>query len=125
MTDFNVQKPAYAGIAPTYNVCTATDRFAASPNARYMLHYKNGATAQSTGGSPNKVTDPTTPIPSGSGAVAGFADVVTLASPGMLANTEYVTWIENSTRHRDANGWINLVHPGTLTTMTVAIFGPF
>ena len=121
MTTFAVQKPGLTGVAPTYNVCTATDKFPAAPGARYMLHYKNGATAQATGGSPNKVTDPSTPIPSGSAATAGFADVVTLATPGMTANTEYVSIIDNATRFIDGTGFINLVHPGTLTTVTVAI----
>lgn len=127
MTDFtaNVQKPGLTGIAPTYNAVTAADKFTAAPNSRYMLHYKNGATAQATGGSPNKVTDPTTPVPSGSSASAGFADAVTQASPGMTATSEFVVWIDNSSRFRDATGFINLVHPGTLTTVTVAIFGPF
>jgi hypothetical protein len=90
-----------------------------------MLHYKNGATAQATGGTPNTITDPTTPIPTGSGLSAGFANAQTKATPGLSASEERVVWIDNSSRFRDANGAINLNHPGTLTTVTVAIFGPF
>lgn len=127
MTDFtaNVQLPNLSGVAPTYNACTATDKFTASPNARYMLHYKNGATAQATGGTPNTITDPTTPIPVGSGLAAGFANAQTKATPGLVASEERVVWVDQSNRFRDSNGAINLVHPGTLTTVTVAIFGPF
>jgi len=124
VTTFNAQKPALAGIAPTYNVCTATDKFAAVPGSKYMLHYKNGATAQATGGANNTVTDSTTPIPAGSGAVAGFANAITIPTPGMLSTTESVVLIDNSTRFMDAQGFINLNHPGTLTTVTVAILGP-
>lgn len=124
MTDFSaqVQKPGQAGIAPTYNAVTAADFFVAARNARYMLHYKNGATP--TGAGSFKVADATTPIPPGSGAAAGFADVV-VQNAGMGATTELVSWIDNSDRHRDANGRINLAHTGTLTTVQVAIFGPF
>lgn len=120
-----VQLPGLAGVTPTYTACTAADKFTAAPNSRYMLHYKNGATAQATGGTPNKITDPTTPIPAGSASVAGFADVTTKATPGLTASEERVVWIDNTNRLRDSTGAINLVHPGTLTTVTVAIFGPF
>lgn len=126
MTDFsvNVQKPGLAGVAPTYNTLTGTDKFAALPNARYMLHYKNGATAMAAG--TLTVTDPTTSIPANSASVAGFADAVTVPTP-MGATTELVAWIDNSTRFRDSTGFINLGKTGApvFTTMTVAIFGPF
>lgn len=119
----SVQLPGVAGAAPTYVAVSAADFFTAQPNARYILHYKNGATP--TGANTFKVTDPTTAIPSGSGLAAGFADVIT-QSAGMLASTELVSQIANSNRHRDANGKINLTHTGgTLTTVTVAILGPF
>lgn len=119
-----VQKPGRTGIAPTYSAVTAADKFAAQSGSKYMLHYKNGATAQATGGSPNKVTNPTAVPPSGSSPAAGWADVITQASPGMTATSEFVVLIDNSTELKDSSGFINLVHPGTLTTMTVAIFGP-
>ena len=127
MTDLTsaVQLPNVAGVAPTYTAVTATDFFTASPNARYMLHYKNGATAQATGGTHNTITDPTTPVPTGSGLSAGFANAQTKVSPGFTSSEERVVWIDNSTRFRDSNGRINLNHPGTLTTLTVAVFGPF
>lgn len=124
MTTFTAQAVALAPVAPVYNVCTATDKFAAVPGAKYMLHYKNGATAQASGSSPNKVTDTTTPVPGGASPAAGFADLLTSAGAGMLANTEACVVIANSSRFIDGTGFINLVHPGTLTTMTVAIIGP-
>jgi hypothetical protein len=118
----SVQAPTQTGVAPTYAACSASDTFTAVPNARYILHYKNGATATASGSF--TVTDPTTPIPTGSGAAAGFADQVTKAAGSMLANTELVSQIPNTNRFRDSTGKITLVHGGTLTTLTVAIIGP-
>lgn len=119
----NVQTPGLTGVAPTYVAVSASDFFAAVPNARYELHYKNGATATATGAI--TVTDPTTPIPVGSASVAGFADGVVKASGSMLANTELKCIIPNSTRFMASNGRITLVHGGTLTTLSVNILGPF
>jgi len=125
MTDMSaaVQLPTLNGVAPTYTACTAADKFLAQPNARYVLHYKNGATT--TGGSlPFKITDQATAAPAGSNPAAGFADAV-VAATGMTATTELVAVIDRSNRFRDSTGFINLVHGGTLTTVSVAIFGPF
>jgi hypothetical protein len=118
----NVQKPTLVGVAPTYVAANATDFFTAAPNSRYELHYKNGATP--TGAGAFKISDPTSVIPAGSAAVAGFADAV-IQSAGMLATTELKAVITNSSRFMDANGRINLAHTGTLTTVTFNILGPF
>lgn len=122
MTDFTsaVQKPGLVGVAPTYSQATGTDKFLAAPNARYELHYKNGATA--TGAGSFKVTDQVSAAaaPAGASLAGGWADAV-VQSAGMLATTELVCIIDNSSRFRDAQGFINLVHAGTLTTVTVAI----
>jgi hypothetical protein len=120
-----VQKPTRLGVAPIYTNVSAADKFLAQSGARYMLHYKNGVTAQASGGLPNKVTNPTAVAPAGSSPAAGWADTVTQATPGMLATTEFVSWLDSSTELKDGSGFINLVHPGTVTTMQVAIFGPF
>lgn len=120
-----ITKPGLLGVAPNYQAVSAADKFTAQSGARYMLHYKNGATPQATGGLPNKVTNPTAVAPSGSSPTAGWADAVSQATPGMGATTENVVWIDNSTIFKDGTGFINLVHPGTLTTVTVAIMGPF
>lgn len=123
MTDMTafVQNPALSGVAPTYTAVTAADYFVAQPSAKYLLHYKNGATP--TGAGAFKVTDQTTPTPSGASPGAGFADAI-VQNAGMLATTELVCKIDNSNRFRDSNGRINLAHTGTLTTVTVAIIGP-
>lgn len=118
----SIQKPGLVGVNPTYAQANASDFFTAAPNSQYVIHYKNGATPTATGAF--SITDPTTAIPSGSAAVAGFADAITKASGSMLASTE-LKLVVSSNRFRDANGRINLVHGGTLTTVTVGITGPF
>lgn len=118
-----VQKPDLTGVAPTYQVCTASDFFVAQPNSMYILHYKNGATAQTTG--PNKVVDQVTPQPVGASLVGGWADAVHSSGTGLGANSERVLVIPNTSRFRDGQGKVQLVHPGTLTTVTVNILGPF
>lgn len=121
----NITKPGRLGVAPIYTNVSAADFFTAQAGAKYMLHYKNGVTAQATGGSPNKVTNPTATAPAGSSPAAGWADSISQASPGMTSTSEIVVWIDNSTEFMDATKRINLVHPGTLTTVQVAIMGPF
>lgn len=118
----SVQKPGVVGVAPVYVAVSAADFFTAAPGAHYRLHYKCGATP--TGAGAFKVTDPTTVIPPGSGLAAGFADLA-IQSAGMTATTELICDIPNSYRHRDTAGRINLTHTGTLTTVTVAITGPY
>lgn len=127
MTDFTaaVQKPGLAGAAPTYSALTATDKFLAAPGARYLLHYKNGATTQASG--QNKIVDQVSnaQAPAAATLAGGWADAVTTGGTFMGANAESTVIIDNSTRFRDALGFINLTHGGTLTTMTLQIVGPF
>ncbi len=110
-----IRKPGVTGTAPVYTAVGATDFFTAKQGARYRLPYKNGATP---GTGALKVTDPSTPIPAGSGLAAGFADPTVVTN--MAATTETVVMV-NGARHVDGNGRINLVHGGTITTITVAI----
>lgn len=128
MTDLTsaVQKPGYTGIAPTYTALTGTDKFAAVPNGRYMIHYKNGATSMAAGTlTVTNVADAAAP-PAGSTPAAGWADIVTVPN-FMAANTELVVWIPNATPYRDNLGFVNLSKTGSpvFTTVTAAIFGPF
>lgn len=124
MTVLTARKQGLAFTAPNYQAVTAADKFAAVPSSKYLLHYKNGATAQASSSAPNKVTDTTAVIPAGSASIAGFADLLTSAGTGMGATSEATIEIDNSSRFIDGTGFINLVHPGTLTTITVDIIGP-
>lgn len=121
LTD-QVRNPGIAGLAPNYVAVSASDTFQAVPNARYVLHYKCGGTP--TGVGDFKVVDTTTPTPAGAELAAGFADAV-VQDGGMLASTERVAVIPNSNRFRNSSGVITLTHGGTLTTVTLAIMGPF
>lgn len=124
LTTSTVRQVGIAGAAPVYTAISASDTFKPQPNARYILHYKNGATP--TGAGVFSVTDPTTPVPAGSAATPGFADAVIKANGVFAATTELIAQIPNSNRFMDANGNITLVHGGgTLTTVSVAILGPF
>lgn len=111
----SIRRPGVVGTAPVYTAVGATDFFTAKSGARYRLHYKNGATP---GTGALKVGDPSTPIPSGSGLAAGFADPTIVTN--MAASSEVVAMLSGS-RHVDGNGRINLAHGGTVTTITVAI----
>lgn len=124
MTTFVAQKPVLGGVVPVYNACTATDKFLADPNAKYMLHYKNGATTQASG--LNKVVDQVSAgnAPANAVLAGGWADAAVTGGTFLGANSESVVMIDNSSRFRDSTGFINLTHGGTLTTVTVAIFGP-
>jgi hypothetical protein len=117
-----IQKPDLVGAAPNYQTCSAADFFTAQPNACYILHYKNGASAQTTG--PNKVTDQVSVAPVGTTQSAGWADASDGLGSGIPATTERTRIINQSNRFRDGQGRINLVHPGTVTTLTVQIIGP-
>jgi hypothetical protein len=124
MSTLTSRKQGLSFTAPNYQAVTATDKFLASPGSKYLLHYKNGATPQASSSAPNKVTDQTSVIPAGSAAVAGFADLLTSAGTGLGATTEATILLDNSSRFMDGQSFINLVHPGTLTTITLDIIGP-
>lgn len=117
-----VRKPGLSGEAPNRVAVSASDVFDAAPDASYILHYVNGATT--TGAAVFTVVDPTTPIPEGSAAVPGFADAE-IFDGTLDADEERYVRISNTNRFRDANGQITLEHTGTLTTVTLAILGPY
>lgn len=122
MTTFVAQNPGVAGVDRTLNTPTATDKFAAAPGSRYVLIYQVGATP--TGAGTFKVVDQTSVEPDGADLDAGWADLV-VQDGGMLANATIQSQIPNSNRFRDAQGFINLTHTGTLTDTRLSILGPF
>lgn len=124
MTILTARRQTLTFAAPNYQTVTAADKFAAVPGSKYLLHYKNAATPQASSSAPNKVSDTTAVIPAGSASIAGFADLLTSAGSGMGSATEATILIDNSSRFIDGTGFINLVHPGTLTTITLDIIGP-
>lgn len=124
MTDFVPQDPAAGtSVAPTYNACTTADTFSASQGGRYMLHYKNGATATTT----LVVNEQLASLPPGASptAPAGatkWSDLVITAA--LAGNAERVIVIDNISPYiNPTDNKVHLQH-GTPTTLTLAIFGP-
>jgi hypothetical protein len=114
-----IQKPSLTAVEPTPQACSANDYFDAQPKSKYLLHYINGATPTTA----VTIDDPTSvPPAAASGAAAGWADVE--VSDAIGASESVAVWIDDSSRFRDSNGRINLVH-GTPTTLTLLIFGPY
>lgn len=118
----HVAKPGISGAAPDYTAVTASDVFDAPPNARYILHYQNGATT--TGAAKFTVVDATSVAPAGADVAAGWADAETFDGT-FGAAAERIVEIPNTNRFRNADGQIGIKHTGTLTTVKVAILGPY
>jgi len=130
MTDMTafIQDPTASNVVtPTYTACTATDKFLAGQGSRYMLHYKNGATP--TAGaiyvSEKQAQAPAGALPLVNGVPSTkWSDLQVIPIGGIAATTEKVVVIDNITPYIDSLGFVNLLHGGTLTTLTVAILGP-
>ena len=126
MATLTTQLPALGDdTTPNFQTISAADKFAAT-GGRYVLYYKSGASgAISSIWALNGITQPpagTVPAPNASGAT-NWADG--RLSQGIGASTDGVSYIPDVTPYIDATGFVNLKHNGTVTTVTVAIFGPF
>lgn len=122
-----IQDPTAGNIVtPNYQAVSAADKFLASANQRYMLHWKNGATA-TTGAvyvAEKLAQAPAGAIPVNPPAPAiKWSDLLVIAST-FPASTEKILVIDNITPYIDSLGFVNLLHGGTLTTLTVCILGP-
>lgn len=117
----SVKVPTLAGQNLAFDPVSADDFFVAAPNASYILIYFNNTTPSDGA---LTIVDPTTPIPQGSAVAAGFANAV-IDPNGLGATVTQVSVIPNSNRFRNADGEIHLLHAGTITDLSVAIFGPF
>jgi hypothetical protein len=121
-----VQRPnASTVVIPTYTAVTAADKFLASQNSGYMLHYKNGATLAGAVYINEKLAanppSSQAPIPPPAGGLKWSDFVVHTAFP---ASVERVVFIDNISAYIDNLGFVNLQHLGTITTLTVCIMGP-
>jgi hypothetical protein len=114
--------------APSYTAVTAADKFAANPSGTYLLHYKNGATVGTAAfyvvnqvvTLPPSVATPALPT-----GATHWDDLPIVTSLG--ANAERDVFLDASiiAQYIDGTGFVNLVHNGTLTTITIALYGPF
>lgn len=128
MATIATQLPTVAApITPTYTAVTAADKFAAT-GGTYVISYVNGATAgTATLWVLEQVAVPpvgaqTPAIPTGA---TKWSDALISATLGSNASRIIVLNDLQTPNYIDVNGFINLKHNGTLTTITVAIFGPF
>ena len=128
MTTLTPQRPQNQGstgsVAPTFTACTAADKFA-SIGGSYMIYYRNGG----TGGVTTLWALATVPAPP-AGVTPGVPTGATNWQDLPLASTvgtsaDRVCFIDDITPYIDNTGFVNLKHNGTLTTLTVAVLGPF
>lgn len=124
MTTLTTQLPGVGDdITPTFTACTAADKFAAN-GGRYVLYYKSGASgAVSTIYALNAAAAPSGTVPAAGTGGTNWADL--RLSNGIGATTDAVCTIPDVSAYIDATGFVNLKHNGTLTTVTVAVIGPF
>jgi hypothetical protein len=125
MATLTTQLPALGDdTTPNFQAISASDKFSA-PSGRYVLYYKSGASGSiSSIWALNTVASPTGTVPAAnSGGATNWADG--RLSQGIPASTDGVAYIADASVYADATGFVNLKHNGTVTTVTVAIFGPF
>lgn len=132
MATLTAQMPTIsAPITPTQTAVTAADKFLANTGCSYLIHYENGATPGTAtlwvldGNNPGAVvpTGAQTPaIPTGA---TKWSDAQISATLGANAKRDIVIDKSIIDRFIDSTGFVNLKHNGTLTTITVAVYGPF
>ena len=129
MATIATQLPTVAApITPTYTAVTAADKFTAQPGTTYMISYVNGATA---GTLTLWVLEQVATPPVGAQAPAiptgatKWSDA--LISSALGSNASRIIVLDKSiiSNFIDSTGFVNLKHNGVLTSITVAIFGPF
>lgn len=124
MSTFTVQAVALDNpVAPNYNTCTATDKFLAVPGKSYLLHYKNGGTASGTVFiNEQRAATPRASTPAAPAGATKYSDAKLATAIG--TTSELVVLLEDAGPYLDASQFVNLQHSGTVTTLTLAIFGP-
>jgi hypothetical protein len=120
-----------APITPTQTLVTAADKFLAQPGCTYLIHYENGATAGTAtlwvldGNNPGAVVPPGAQAPAVPTGATKWSDALISASLGANAERDIVLDKSIVQNFMDSSGYVNLKHNGTITTITVAIYGPF
>ena len=110
-------------VTPTFTTCTASDKFSAT-GGKFILYYKNLAGGALTASfALNTAAAPAGTVPAAAANATNWADL--RLSNGIAISTDGIAVIPDAAPYVDATGFVNLKHNGTLTTITVAIFGPF
>ena len=131
MATLTPQKPSIGSpVTPTFTAVTAADKFAASGGS-WIIWYRNGATAGTAtfwvldGTNPGAVAPTGAQAPAVPTGATKWSDALIVSSMG--ATTDKVIAIDaiNIANFVDSTGFVNLKHNGTITTVTVAVLGPF
>jgi Kef-type K+ transport system membrane component KefB len=137
MATLTTVTPGVVSSAPAFTAVTAADKFLSSGAGGWRIHYRNGATVGTgslfvqnfsaviapvgfTGAVPPGAATPALPT----GAVHWDDDLVVT---NMAATTDVRLYIPGIliAQFTDTTGFVNLVHNGTITTITVSVEGPF
>ncbi len=122
-----VQDPTAGNIVtPTYSAVSAADKFIAVAHGRYMLHYKNGAAAGTAASyvAEKVALAPAGSVPTGPAGSTKWSDLQVIGLAGLGTSAERVVVIDDITPYIDNLGFVNLIHNGTITNLTVFIAGP-
>ena len=128
MATLTTVTPGVTSVAPTFTAVTAADKFLSNAGGGWRIHYRSGATPGTLG---LYVQNFVVAVPPGAatpglptGAVHWSDDLVINA---MGATTDRVLYIPAIyiAQFTDATGFVNLVHNGTITSITVSVEGPF
>lgn len=132
MATLTAQLPTIsAPITPTQTTVTAADKFLAQPGCTYLVHYENGATPGTAtlwvldGNNPGALVPAGAQAPAVPTGATKWSDAQISATLGANAERDIVIDRSVIANFMDSNGFVNLKHNGTITTITVAIYGPF
>ena len=137
MATLTTVTPGVVSAAPAFTAVTAADKFLSNGAGGWRIHYRNAATVGTgslfvqnfstvtqplgfTGAVPPGAATPSIPA----GAVHWDDDLVVT---NMAASSDRVLYIPGIyiAQFTDTSGFVNLVHNGTITTITVSVEGPF
>jgi hypothetical protein len=131
MATLTPQKPSIGTVVtPTFNATTAADKFSASGGS-YILIYQNAGTIGTgtlwvlDGNNPGAVVPTGAQAPAIPTGATKWSDALIVSN--MPTSSFRVIAIDNINIQNfiDSTGFVNLKHNGTITTITVAILGPF
>ena len=123
MALLTVQPLALLSVADTYAACSASDTFAAQQGQKFLLRYVNGGTA-TTGAIYVRNQNLVAPSDTVPGIPTGGAtpfDALVIASTFPASTTRICKFLVDNYL---SGGLVTLLHAGTLTTLTVGVFGP-
>jgi hypothetical protein len=117
---------AIGSVTATFTQCTTADKFLVpTGSGSYMIYYRNGGTSGVTTlwALSTSAAAPAGVVPGVPTGATNWEDLPLAAT--VATSTDRVCFIDDISPYVDATQFVNLKHNGTLTTLTVAVFGPF